>query len=52
VFEAGSFQPESLPARPSADLDDIKNVEFCHLGLLKLQPPIHLPAARAPGHGT
>jgi len=36
VFEAGSFQPESLPARPSTDLDDIKNVEFCHLGLLKL----------------
>jgi hypothetical protein len=52
MFEAGSLQPESLPARPSTDLDGIKNVGICHLGLLKLQPPIHLPAARPRGHGT
>ena len=47
VLEAGSFQPESLPARPSADLDDIKNVEFCHLGLLSSSRRSIFPQ---PGH--
>jgi hypothetical protein len=47
VLEAGSFQPESLPARPSADPDDIKNGESRHLGLLSSSRRSIFPQ---PGH--
>ena len=44
VLEAGSLQPESLPARPSTDLDDVK---ICHVGLLKLSAAE--PSSRSTG---